>query len=134
MFLKNLLTIVTNGLSEMTEARDPETGNHLKRMSLYSQIIAARLLEKEAYMSVIDKSFVENILICAPMHDIGKASIPDDILLKPGKLTDEEYEIMKTHALKGYEVLIHIDQDFRRFNVNYFSVAAQIALGASGKI
>ncbi|WP_430885672.1 HD domain-containing phosphohydrolase [Fusibacter sp. JL216-2] len=132
-FLKNLLTIVTNGLSEMTEARDPETGNHLKRMSLYSQIIASRLYEAGVYKEHINKAFVENILICAPMHDIGKASIPDSILLKPGKLTDDEYEIMKTHAAKGYEVLEHIDRDFKRFNVNYFSMAAQIALGHQEK-
>lgn len=132
-FLKNLLTIVTNGLSEMTEARDPETGNHLKRMSLYSQIIASRLHEKAAFKGQIDKAFVENILICAPMHDIGKASIPDNILLKPGKLTEQEYEIMKTHAVKGYEVLEHIDRDFKKFNVDYFSMAAQIALGHQEK-
>lgn len=132
-FMKNLLSIVTNGLAEMTEARDPETGNHLKRMSRYSQIIASQLLYAGKFTDVVDSEFVENILICAPMHDIGKASIPDNILLKPGRLTDEEYEIMKGHAEKGYEVLHHMDQDFRRFGITYFSMAAQIALGHQEK-
>jgi len=132
-FFKNLVAIVTNGLSDMTEARDPETGNHLKRMSLYSQHIAQALYDQGKFRDEIDKMFVENILICAPMHDIGKASIPDYILLKPGKLTDEEYEIMKTHAQKGYDVLSHIDDNFRKFNVDYFDMAAQIALGHQEK-
>ncbi len=132
-FFKNLVAIVTNGLSEMTEARDPETGNHLRRMSLYSHHIAHELLERGTFSEEIDKMFVENILICAPMHDIGKASIPDSILLKPGKLTDNEYEIMKTHASKGYQVLTHIDESFRKFNVDYFEMAAQIALGHQEK-
>lgn len=132
-FFKNLVAIVTNGLSDMTEARDPETGNHLKRMSLYSHHIAQKLYDNGHFTEEIDKTFVENILICAPMHDIGKASIPDHILLKPGKLTDEEYEVMKTHAVKGYEVLSHIDTDFRKFNVHYFDMAAQIALGHQEK-
>lgn len=132
-FFKNLVAIVTNGLSEMTEARDPETGNHLKRMSLYSQLIAQALFERGDFKGEIDKQFVENILICAPMHDIGKASIPDSILLKPGKLSDEEYEIMKTHALKGYDVLSHIDENFKKFNISYFDMAAQIALGHQEK-
>lgn len=132
-FMKNLLSIVTNGLAEMTEARDPETGNHLKRMSRYSQIIARHLLRAGKFPDVIDNEFVENILICAPMHDIGKASIPDNILLKPGRLTNDEYEVMKSHAEKGYEVLHHMDQDFRRFGISYFSMAAQIALGHQEK-
>jgi len=132
-FFKNLVAIVTNGLSDMTEARDPETGNHLRRMSLYSRLIAQELLDKGAFPNEINKVFVENILICAPMHDIGKASIPDYVLLKPGKLTDEEYELMKTHATKGYEVLCNIDESFRKFNVDYFKMAADIALGHQEK-
>jgi len=132
-FFKNLVSIVTNGLSEMTEARDPETGNHLKRMSRYSQIIAQELHERKTFSNEIDKLFVENILICAPMHDIGKASIPDSVLLKPGKLTDEEYELMKTHATIGYDVLSHIDEDFKKFNINYFQMAANIAHGHQEK-
>ena len=132
-FFKNLVSIVTNGLSEMTEARDPETGNHLKRMSRYSQIIAQELHDRKTFSNEIDKQFVENILICAPMHDIGKASIPDSVLLKPGKLTDEEYKLMKTHATIGYDVLSHIDEDFRKFNINYFKMAANIAHGHQEK-
>ncbi len=109
---KNLLAIVTGGLSEMTEERDQDTGMHLKRMSLYSQIIAMGLLKDGSYKDKVDKVFIEDILISATMHDIGKVSIPDSILLKPGKLTYDEFEVMKTHTVKGYDVLMHIDKNF----------------------
>lgn len=84
-------------LSKLAEYRDPETGAHILRMAHYSKHIAARL-----GMSVEEQDL---ILEAAPMHDIGKVGIPDEILLKPGKLTVEEFDIIKTHPLVGYEVL-----------------------------
>lgn len=84
-------------LSKLAEYRDPETGSHILRMAHYSKHIAARL-----GLSVEEQ---ELILEAAPMHDIGKVGIPDEILLKPGKLTGEEFDIIKTHARLGYEVL-----------------------------
>ena len=84
-------------LSRAAEFRDPETGAHIQRMSNYSRLIAAQLgLAKEEQ---------ELILRASPMHDVGKIAIPDHILLKPGRLTDEEMTIMKTHAEKGQEIL-----------------------------
>ncbi|WP_432666599.1 HD domain-containing phosphohydrolase [Wukongibacter baidiensis] len=125
----SLLSIVTESLSETTEARDPETGNHLIRMSNYSQIIARNLYKNGKFKDEIDEKFIEDIKISAPMHDIGKVSIPDNILLKPGKLTDEEFEIMKTHTLRGGEVLKNLDIKFKSFNIDYFQIAAEIATG-----
>lgn len=84
-------------LSKAAEHRDPETGSHLIRMANYSQLIA-----RELKLSVEEQ---ELILAAAPMHDIGKVATPDAILLKPGKLTDAEFLIMKQHAAKGYTVL-----------------------------
>ena len=84
-------------LSKAAEYRDPETGAHIIRMAHYSQLIAKELgltLEQQ-----------ELLLEAAPLHDIGKVGIPDGILLKPGKLTESEFEIMKQHAKIGYEVL-----------------------------
>ena len=84
-------------LSRAAEFRDPETGAHIQRMSNYSQVIADQLgLPREEQ---------ELILRAAPMHDVGKIAIPDNILLKPGKLDETEFAIMKTHAEKGYEIL-----------------------------
>ena len=74
----------------LAEYRDEDTGAHIYRMSHYARIIAKEL--------GMDKVFQEDILNAAPMHDIGKVRIPDNILLKPGRLTKEEFEIMKSHA------------------------------------
>jgi putative two-component system response regulator len=86
-----------NRLSRAAEFRDPETGAHIQRMSNYSHLIAQQLrlpLEEQ-----------ELILRASPMHDIGKIAIPDSILLKPGKLDEAEFTLMKTHAEKGWEIL-----------------------------
>jgi len=79
------------------ESRSKETGNHVKRVSEYSKILA-----RKYGMSEDD---VELLHLSSPMHDIGKVGIPDDILKKPGKLTDEEFDVMKTHAILGYDML-----------------------------
>jgi putative two-component system response regulator len=79
------------------EYRDADTGDHITRMSRYSALIAEKL-------GLPDKE-VQNILYAAPMHDIGKIGISDKILVKPGKLTDEEFSIMKTHSIIGAKIL-----------------------------
>ena len=84
-------------LSKAAEHRDPETGQHLLRMANYSRLIAGEL-----GLSIEEQDL---ILEAAPMHDIGKVATPDAILLKPGKLTDEEFFIMKQHAINGYTIL-----------------------------
>jgi len=84
-------------MSRAAEFRDPETGAHIQRMAHYSCLIARRL--------GFDVKLQQLILEAAPMHDVGKIGIPDFILLKPGKLTPEEFEVMKGHARLGYELL-----------------------------
>ncbi len=84
-------------LGKAAEYKDNETGMHVMRMSHYSEVIAL------AYG--LTKIHAENILNAAPMHDIGKIGIPDSIILKPGKLTDEEFAVMKTHPQIGAEIL-----------------------------
>lgn len=84
-------------LSRAAEFRDPETGAHILRMSNYSRLIAEQM--------GLPRAELELILRAAPMHDVGKIAIRDDILLKPGRLDPDEFEIMKTHAEKGYELL-----------------------------
>ena len=90
-------------LGEVTEARSDETGNHAKRVSKYSKILA------EKYG--LSKRDVMLITLAAPIHDVGKVGIPDSILLKPGKLTPEEFEIVKTHTTIGYNLLKNSNRD-----------------------
>jgi response regulator RpfG family c-di-GMP phosphodiesterase len=84
-------------LSQISTSRDEETGNHMHRVAHISRLIAHELGH--------DEVFCDMIYLAAPMHDIGKVGIPDKILLKPGKLTPEEWEVMKTHTTIGYNVL-----------------------------
>ena len=84
-------------LSKAAEFRDPETGAHIVRMAHYSRLICEELSD--------DPDFVASVFEAAPMHDVGKLGTPDHILLKPGKLTPEEFEIMKQHAQIGWVIL-----------------------------
>lgn len=88
-------------LSKIAEFRDENTGAHIERMSHYCMTMAKYL----GY----NYDFQMDILEASPMHDIGKISIPDYVLLKPAKLTDDEFEIMKTHTTKGFEILRNSD-------------------------
>ncbi|MBW2334615.1 MAG: HD domain-containing protein [Deltaproteobacteria bacterium] len=81
------------------EYKDEDTGDHIVRMSRYSALIAEKL--------GLPAKEVQNILYAAPMHDVGKIGIPDSILMKPGKLTDEEFETMKTHSIIGANILAY---------------------------
>lgn len=84
-------------LARAAEFRDPETGAHIQRMAHYSKLIAARI--------GLDPAQQDLILEAAPMHDVGKLGTPDMILLKPGKLSPEEFSVMKQHAVIGWEIL-----------------------------
>jgi len=93
------VTIVA--LAKLAEFRDPETGEHLERMREYVKILSLELRELPKYREHITEEYIENIYKSTPLHDIGKVGIPDHILLKPGKLTEEEFEIMKLHTIIG---------------------------------
>jgi len=84
-------------LEAVTEARSQETGNHIIRVAYYSKLIAMKLGVSEEDADILK--------MASTLHDIGKISIPDRVLLKPGKLTQEEFEIMKTHTVIGYDIL-----------------------------
>lgn len=89
----------------LVENRDDSTGGHVKRTKEYVKIIIDEMKKDPKYRMLLSKDYVNDILNAAPMHDIGKISTPDVILKKPGKLTDEEFAIMKQHALKGAEII-----------------------------
>jgi putative two-component system response regulator len=97
-------------MSKLAESRDPETGEHLERMREYSKLLAQTLTIRPRYRTVIDQKFIDNIYAASPLHDIGKVGVPDNILCKPGKLTPEEWEAMKTHTLIGASTLLEVDR------------------------
>lgn len=92
-------------IASLAEYRDPETGGHINRTQNYVKAMAKRLQRTNKYKNIIDGSVIQMYYSSAPLHDIGKIGIRDDILLKPGKLTHEEFEEMKNHTIIGYEVL-----------------------------
>lgn len=96
---------VIEGMAAMIESRDNSTGQHVRNTKQYVFMIAAYMLENGIYSDEVDEKFVEYIRNAAPLHDVGKILISDVILNKPGRFTPEEFEIMKTHALLGSEIV-----------------------------
>jgi putative two-component system response regulator len=94
-----------HALVKAAESRDDDTGTHIERTSSFCKLIAEKLYEAGIYKDIIDEVYAENISKASALHDIGKVGIKDAILLKPGRLTPEEFEIMKTHVDIGYETL-----------------------------
>lgn len=93
------------GLAKLAECRDDETGAHLERIRLYTKILTNELKNQPDMHRIITKTFIEDIYRSSILHDIGKVGIPDSILLKPGKLTQSEYSIMKNHCIFGSTTL-----------------------------
>ncbi|MBF0262204.1 MAG: response regulator [Magnetococcales bacterium] len=89
----------------LAEFRDECTGNHIRRTQEYIRLLASRLALRPQYRSELTAEYIANLAKSAPLHDIGKIAIPDNVLMKPGKLTDAEFAVMKTHAMRGYEIL-----------------------------
>lgn len=92
-------------LASLAEARDNETGAHILRTQRYVRVLAEYLSQRPEFSGQLDEDTIELLYKSAPLHDIGKVGIPDNILLKPGKLTDDEFVIMKTHAQLGADAL-----------------------------
>lgn len=103
--LQQSVRVLLQTVGHLAEYRDEETTQHLERVSKMARILATELASGGAYASDVTDELVEALVQAAPMHDIGKVGIPDDILIKPGKLTDEEFQIMKTHTDIGRRVL-----------------------------
>ena len=104
-------------LAYQAELRDLETGKHLERTALYVRLLAEELARLPKYSSYLTPTYIADLVKSAPLHDIGKVAIPDSILKKPGKLTPEEFEIIKTHCEYGTRVLKMADEKltFRSF-------------------
>ena len=101
MRIKSMQHSTIIGVANLIESRDSNTGEHVKNTSNYVSMLVNAAKEKGVYPETIDDEFVELVVSAAPLHDIGKIAVPDHILRKPGKLTEEEFEQMKIHAAEG---------------------------------
>ena len=114
--------------AEMVEARDTSTGNHIKKTAFYVEAIARELLKEGKYSDVLDEKYIEKLKRSAPLHDIGKIAVSDLILNKPGKLTDDEFAIMKSHTTEGTNILAKIEANTNdTMDYNYLKESMEMA-------
>ncbi len=92
-------------IAKLAESRDPDTGSHLERIRDYCRVLGAALSEQAEFRDEVTPAYIRLLYLTSPLHDIGKVAIPDFVLLKPGRLTEREFEIMKTHATAGAQTL-----------------------------
>ena len=119
------VTILT--MASMAETRDSETGNHIRRTQNYVRALAEKLRPNPRFTSFLTDANINTLFKSAPLHDIGKVAIPDRILLKPGKFTPEEFEIMKTHTTLGWEAINNAERMLGT-QAEFLSMAKDIAL------
>lgn len=113
-------------LTSLAETRDSDTGNHIRRTQNYVRALARKLSLHPRFSSFLTLANINLLFKSAPLHDIGKVGIPDRILLKPGRLTPEEFEIMKTHTTLGRDALAHAEQMLGT-EVAFLTLAKEIA-------
>ena len=118
--------IVIFSLARLVDSRDSETGNHLERIRHYSKELTTAISELDNPPKEIDTLFLDNIFLTSPLHDIGKIGIPDYILLKPGRLDDKEFEVMKRHSVIGFNTLNEALEKYPK--ADYLRMSAEIAL------
>jgi putative two-component system response regulator len=121
--------ITIQAMASLAETRDNETGLHIRRTQNYIKIIAELLAEHPRFCDYLDSSAIDILYKSAPLHDIGKVGIPDSILLKQGKLTSDEFEIMKKHAQYGYDALLRAEESVGyNHSISFLKTAGEIAL------
>ena len=98
-----MATIVA--MSKLAESRDDVTGKHIERVRTFCKMLALKLKERPEFTNVVSAAYAKNVFYASPLHDIGKVAIPDNILLKPGKLTEKEFKTMQTHTIHGAQTL-----------------------------
>ena len=112
-------------MANLIESRDEDTGEHVKRTSWYVDTIARELAKDSPYKEQLTESYLDNLWKAAPLHDIGKIKVSDTILCKPGKLTPEEFETMKTHAVEGGKIVYETMHDIEE--QDYVELAHDVA-------
>jgi putative two-component system response regulator len=124
--------VTIHAMASLAETRDNETGNHIRRTQHYIKLLAELLREHPRFRHFLDEATIKLLFKSAPLHDIGKIGIPDRILLKPGRFTPEEFEIMKTHTTLGRDAIQHAE-DQLGINVDFLHLAKEIAYGHQEK-
>ncbi len=119
-------------MASLAETRDNETGNHIRRTQNYVRALAIKLKPHPRFRSELSDEAIDLLYKSAPLHDIGKIGIPDHILLKPGKLTPEEFEIMKTHTTLGRDAIVAAEKNVG-VPVSFLRYAREIAYGHQEK-
>jgi putative two-component system response regulator len=119
--------VTIHAMASMAETRDNETGNHIRRTQYYVKVLAEKLRFHPRFEKLLnnDKT-IEMLFKSAPLHDIGKVGIPDAILLKPGRLTSEEFDVMKTHTTLGRDAIVHAEKSLG-IEVQFLQYAKEIA-------
>lgn len=120
----NTLVATVRSARDLSHHRDPETGFHLERMAHYSRLIASELADKYGFSD----QFIEHIFLFSPLHDIGKLTIPDSILLKPGKLSEAEFQVMRTHSRNGREIIDKLLENYGLDGIDYIDLLRNIAM------
>lgn len=112
-------------LADIVENRDDNTGGHIKRTAKYVELIAGELKKRGEHSEILTEKYVSDMIVAAPLHDIGKIHISDVILNKPGRLTDEEFKVMKTHTTAGQNLLVHAKDELGESG--YLNLAIEMA-------
>ncbi len=120
-YVKHYHDEMVMGFATLVEGKDGNTGGHIRRTSAYTALIAKQLRKKPKYRPIITKDFLDVLSKAAPMHDVGKISVPDRVLQKPGRLTEEEFEIIKKHPEDGARI---IQETFGHLNDEEFEEMA----------
>ncbi|MDF1790499.1 MAG: two-component system response regulator [Thalassobaculaceae bacterium] len=115
-------------MATLAETRDNETGNHIRRTQHYVRALAEELAGDPKFAEIMEADTVDLLYRSAALHDIGKVGIPDSILLKPGRLTDEEFATMKTHTTLGYEAIRSAERSINNSDITFLRFAREIAL------
>jgi putative two-component system response regulator len=118
--------VAIQAMASLAETRDNETGNHIRRTQHYIKVLAEHLRDHPRFSHFLTDDTIALLFKSAPLHDIGKIGIPDHILLKPGRYTEEEFEIMKTHTTLGRDAIQHAE-DQLGIRAEFLSLAKEIA-------
>lgn len=119
--------VTIHAMASLAETRDSDTGNHIRRTQFYVKLLAEKLRKNPRFSHFLDDDkMIEMLFKSAPLHDIGKVGIPDKILLKPGKFTAEEFEIMKTHTTLGRDAIVQAEKELG-LEVPFLKYAKEIA-------
>ena len=124
--LSELQDVAMVAMGALAESRDPETGNHIRRTQRYVKVLATEVAKYDKYKAVLTPEVITSLYKSAPLHDIGKVGIEDSILLKPGKLTDEEFDEMKNHTTYGRDAIAAAETSIESAD-NFLIFAKEIA-------